>query len=208
MANTKYIELFSDPVFNKSWIYVSEEIVVEQLGYSKSKDTMHVFNTKLIKEFEKNIDYKEVDSEHELVQAKLKNKTTKNDRRGGSNKKHYIITGKTYATIALSRINCNKQNSIEKKIQMHLKQKLNAKIEIRTPVGCIDLLSDSHIIEIKEARSWKNALGQVLCYSEYYPDKKKKIILFGNTTTPLNIMQKVCNKYDVDIEIFNEKLTK
>lgn len=67
-------------------------------------------------------------------------------------------------------------NCKEKDIQSKLKHKLNGQIEIPTPFGDIDLLTDTKIIEIKTYENWKHALGQILVYSECYPDKKNVYI--------------------------------
>jgi len=43
----------------------------------------------------------------------------------------------------------------------------------------IDLLTANEIIEIKNVRHWKGAIGQVFVYGNYYPKHKKRIHLFG-----------------------------
>jgi len=54
---------------------------------------------------------------------------------------------------------------------------------IKTPVGYIDVLTDTKIIEVKQINLWKHALGQVKCYGYYYPDKQKWIYLFNQRDT-------------------------
>jgi len=71
-------------------------------------------------------------------------------------------------------------NQAERKIQTNLvKQMRGAKTEIVTPAGKIDILTDTEVIEIKEWKRWKEAIGQVLCYGKYYPNHKKRIHFFG-----------------------------
>lgn len=53
--------------------------------------------------------------------------------------------------------------------------------EVRTPVGRIDILINEFLIGIKCIQSWKNAIGQLIAYSFYYPSKKLVLAL---TTRP------------------------
>lgn len=63
-----------------------------------------------------------------------------------------------------------------------LKGVFNAKTEVRTPAGVVDLISEDYqmIAEIKKAKNWKHAIGQILIYQYYFPDKTPFIILFGH----------------------------
>lgn len=49
---------------------------------------------------------------------------------------------------ALADIKPTTSNSKEKEIQMVLQKKYNCEIEVKTPVGKIDLLTDKYLIEI------------------------------------------------------------
>ena len=51
--------------------------------------------------------------------------------------------------------------------------------EVKTPAGNIDLLTPTHIIEVKIAHNWKHGLGQLLAYSEYFPYYAKRLHLFS-----------------------------
>lgn len=79
---------------NGEWVYASEEVVHEQFGYKNGDRMMPNFYRKLNCDFKNNSDYKEVNKDHDLVKSH-KNSRTK-DNRGGSLKKFYIITKKTY----------------------------------------------------------------------------------------------------------------
>ncbi len=61
-----------------------------------------------------------------------------------------------------------------------LSHELNGKREIKTPVGRIDILTCSEVIEVKHVSVWKAAVGQAILYSAYYPQHGKRIHLFGN----------------------------
>jgi hypothetical protein len=60
-----------------------------------------------------------------------------------------------------------------------LKKELGGETEVATPAGFIDLLTSEQIIEVKEVRGWKCAIGQVEIYGDYYPSHQKRIHLFG-----------------------------
>ena len=73
----------------------------------------------------------------------------------------------------------NKQDFLEKRIRVRLQDELSGLFEVITPAGRIDLLTDNEIIEIKHVSDWKSAMGQILTYSGFYPEHKKRIHLFG-----------------------------
>lgn len=93
------------------------------------------------------------------------------------------LKGNTYAAKILSGSNFNpkkiENKQEEKKIQPRMLEKLGGKIEFPTPVGNRDLVTDEEIIEIKAWSQWKSALGQVLAYSYYLPNKKPRVHLYG-----------------------------
>jgi phage anti-repressor protein len=99
LDDEKYIDIFWDTAFNKSWLYVSEEMVSEQFGYKKAKDMMKDFYKKLENEYEVDIDYKIVDKNHILVKSRSGSFPT---RKIPHNKKFYIITGETYKALLAS----------------------------------------------------------------------------------------------------------
>lgn len=63
-----------------------------------------------------------------------------------------------------------------------LAQQLNGTIEVTTPAGRIDILTKTEIIEVKSAKNWKNAIGQVKAYGQYHPNHRLRIHLFGQLT--------------------------
>lgn len=78
----------------------------------------------------------------------------------------------------------NKERTPEEKaIAESFKDSLKARLEVRTPVGVVDLVSDAYgmIAEIKAIKNWKHAIGQVLVYQYYFKDKCPMVILFGET---------------------------
>lgn len=75
---------------------------------------------------------------------------------------------------------CNQSNSVEYQIRNRLHAELGGLLEVITPAGRIDLLTDTEIIEVKAVKDWKAALAQVLVYSGFYPEHQKRIHLFGS----------------------------
>ena len=74
-----------------------------------------------------------------------------------------------------------------------LSQKLKGRTEVSTPVGRIDILTKTEVIEVKEVSDWKAAIGQVKAYGRYYPKHRQRIHLFGQITqSKLNNIQDIC----------------
>ncbi len=88
----------------------------------------------------------------------------------------------------------------EKEIQYRLRDQLNAEIEVKTPVGNIDLLTSDTVIEIKEYSKWKHAIGQVICYGLHYKNKQKKIILFGSGDMD-EVIRETCTTLGIELDI-------
>lgn len=55
----------------------------------------------------------------------------------------------------------------------------DAKVEVHTEVGIVDVMTSKQVIEVKVASSWKHALGQTLAYS-FITGKLPAVALFGN----------------------------
>lgn len=93
----------------------------------------------------------------------------------------------------------------EYEIQLRLAKELNAEMEVKTPTGFIDLLNEESIIEIKRYSHWKHALGQIICYSKFYPLKQKVIYLFGdrNIDVNVNIIEEIYSENNVKLILLN-----
>lgn len=84
--------------------------------------------------------------------------------------------------------------------QQMLLMKLGGQTEVSTPSGKIDLLTDEHLIEIKEIRSWKCGIGQLMAYGIYYPNHKKSLFLFNvNSANNLENVHFVCKNLGINI---------
>ena len=72
---------------------------------------------------------------------------------------------------------------------------------LEVPVSCgrIDILTDKEIIEVKEGTCWKSALGQILIYGHFYPDKKMRIHLFSTRNLDIEFIKTIYNKHNVEL---------
>jgi phage anti-repressor protein len=106
------VKLFWEPAFNKSWIYLSTEIIHDYFGYKKMEYSTRDFHKKMRENYKKDIDYIEVDKDHELIEIYLKNYQDLNlssKYGGGALKKYYIITGEVLKKMCM-RANTVKGN--------------------------------------------------------------------------------------------------
>lgn len=93
-----------------------------------------------------------------------------------------------------------KNNRTEDTVRNKLQEQIGGLREIITLAGNIDLLTDIEIIEVKNVKSWKHALGQILIYSVYYPNHQKRIHLFGECQVSyLNFIEEHCEKYNIKV---------
>ncbi len=92
----------------------------------------------------------------------------------------------------------------EHEVRDSLSRRLGATIEVPTPSGSIDVLSKNEVIEVKHYRAWKNAIGQVIAYSFYYPSHKKRVHLFAQkgdkmASKYVQLATPVCSTYGIDV---------
>ena len=93
------LKMFWDPVFNDGWLYLSKIIITDIMGYKKVSD---FYNTILRMDYIKNIDYKEINKDSELIKLNIEipnailKSLGKSKHTGGKAQKYYAITGATY----------------------------------------------------------------------------------------------------------------
>ena len=86
----------------------------------------------------------------------------------------------------------------EKRIQKTLQENWGGDVEVITPVGRIDLLTPTAVVEIKDVRQWKAALGQILVYHNYYPSHEMILVLFGASHSSFKeIVEHHCSKFSI-----------
>jgi hypothetical protein len=82
-------------------------------------------------------------------------------------------------------------------IQQRLHKELGGTMEAKNPIGPVDLLTKTEIIEIKKIADWKEALGQVIAKALGFPKHQKRIHLFGTSSTILKKVTAHCQPLDV-----------
>jgi hypothetical protein len=92
--------------------------------------------------------------------------------------------------------------------QYLLAEKLSGSVEVETPVGRIDILSAEWIVEVKEFKAWKSALGQVLAYSTLVAERKAAIAVYGRGIDPakMNLCVQTCSQFSVSVWELNATL--
>ena len=69
--------------------------------------------------------------------------------------------------------------------------------------GIVDLVihSEKIIIEIKEWKNWKHAIGQIVSYRNSYPNYNMMIYFFGDKPSQFlfNVIKKICNENEIAI---------
>jgi hypothetical protein len=81
-----------------------------------------------------------------------------------------------------------------------LAAKLKGQTEVITPVGNIDILTNSEVIEVKNIRGWKSAIGQVIAYGSFYPLHSKRIHLFGKVDENyLLTIKTIAEKHKIEV---------
>ena len=93
----------------------------------------------------------------------------------------------------------------ERDISRLLAARENGECEVKTLAGFIDVLTPSVLYEVKTASGWKGALGQVLSYGKYYPDRKLKLYLYGKTSgEQKQLIKEQCAAHNVGVEWHRE----
>lgn len=104
---------------------------------------------------------------------------------------------------SLGEIDDNKfQNCREKKIRDRLCAELDGKPEVFGVYGAIDIVTNDEVIEIKYAPKFTHALGQVLGHFKTFPQKAKRIHLFGSDDEIdefVPLARKLCEDFDVKV---------
>ena len=77
---------------------------------------------------------------------------------------------------------------------------VNGEVEVTTMYGPADIVSDGEVIEVKHARAYLHAIGQVIGYGMCFPGKQKRIHLFGTVKDRekyLELARSVCKAHDI-----------
>ncbi|PSP11697.1 MAG: hypothetical protein BRC56_00730, partial [Cyanobacteria bacterium SW_9_47_5] len=64
----------------------------------------------------------------------------------------------------------------------------------------IDILTERELIEVKSVKSWKSAVGQVMIYGQSYPERQKRIHLFGEASPDFfSLIRSRCAALDIEM---------
>jgi len=95
----------------------------------------------------------------------------------------------------------------EAALQKRFVESLSDSLEyVRTPGGIIDVLTDKYVYELKvsldNVSCLHSALGQILIYSSFYPDRKRAIVCQKNHVS--QEVLDILSSFDVELIIFGE----
>jgi len=103
----------------------------------------------------------------------------------------------------------SKKNTIskkgrERKFQEELAVKLeDAEMEVACETGIIDILTPNFVVEVKVAKSFKHAIGQVIVYGLEYPKARQVIALYDHKNVNKQLIINTCTKLDkLDIDVW------
>ena len=122
----KMIKMFWEPAFNQGWLYLSDEIILEQMTNEKGRMALTDFYNRVLlaEDYIENIDYKKIKKDDELIKkyeefgsANLLNQKNKSKQ---TTKKYYAITGETYKD--LLQKSANKKGKATRKYYRKIEQ--------------------------------------------------------------------------------------
>ena len=93
-----------------------------------------------------------------------------------------------------------KNDTPEKIVQKRLHKIVGGEMEVKCAYGRIDILTRTEIIEVKTAKHYKHAYGQVVFYHSVYNDRIKRIHLFDHeelSYTKKRLIVSECSKVGV-----------
>ena len=119
------LKLFWNPCFNSTWIYLSDEIILNFLTNESGKNAINNFITRvLMPNYENELDYLQVDKTHDLIKncspnlenGKSHSSILRNGKShspilaNGNRKKYYIVSGECFKNLLLqSRCEAGKE---------------------------------------------------------------------------------------------------
>lgn len=94
----------------------------------------------------------------------------------------------------------------EKQYNDKYKAILDAKSEVQTPVGYIDLLTETDLIKIKIGSNWKHGIGQLICYGTFYCNHQKWLYLFDHESISQSeklILIDICSTNQINVKFID-----
>lgn len=117
--------------------------------------------------------------------------------------KDKIVGVKEEYDAAICSLECDSSAQIEREVRIRLLEQLGGTQCYIGVLGEIDLVTEGEVIEIKWVRRALHAVGQVLGHSRSFPDKVRRIHLFGNkgdfASVNMDELRDMCTSLDIDI---------
>lgn len=155
----------------------------EDLGYARKGYLVKYLKT----HFREGVDYKAVRSSNGGI--------------GRPQLDVFILNEACYDSIRQRSHHQSKNVYREKVYRANLHKLLGGEKDAVTPVGNVDLLTSTEVIEVKAAKDWRSGLGQVLAYSYFFrrrPRRYPRLHLFGECSEDDRaLISKICRKYNV-----------
>lgn len=146
----EFIKIFWNPSFYEGWIYINKEMVVEWLGYKESKNTMNDFHIKLIKDYESNNDFKEVNKNDDVV-VKTYSENSQNEKLG-NRAKYYLVSGECLKTLLMSAQ--TDRGKVVRNIYIKIEKLVFVMIEINNQqkliIKDLEIQNQKNILNIKD----------------------------------------------------------
>ena len=98
------------------------------------------------------------------------------------------------------KLRTNSRKILEHVYRDRLAECLGGETEVPTLAGNIDVLTPTELIEVKRVIEWKDAVGQILVYAKYFPERVKRIHLFGEAAESyLDLVRIHASEFDIEI---------
>lgn len=99
----------------------------------------------------------------------------------------------------LGTIEPESADQLEQSIRDQLAAELGGDTEVECESGWIDLLTETHLIEVKKAKLWKHAVGQLIMYGLDYPNHQLTMHLFSADRCDRELIKEKCSTYHINV---------
>ena len=109
--------------------------------------------------------------------------------------RHFVLAcAHRQAAVALQ-----KYRMPEHVVRDRIASELEGATEVRCKFGRVDVLTSHHIIEVKSARKYKEAIGQVLVYSLCFPTRKPRVHLYDVSPESIKKAYDACWSLNIEL---------
>lgn len=98
---------------------------------------------------------------------------------------------------------CCKKSIRERNVQIALHAKIGGLREVQCKHGFIDILTNDVVIEVKTARDWKHAVGQVTIYGQFFTTHSKAIALYDSEGINREEVELSCQQENISVMWLN-----